>query len=63
MIWELTRTVGVYGRVVSSLPTMAGNSAPTYGVATAGLGNDACRGQETLPYYQAGGLFLLWKMD
>ena len=35
----LTRTVGVYGRVVSSPPTMAGNGAPKYCVATAGPGD------------------------
>ena len=45
----LTRTVGVYGRVASSPPTVAGNGAPKHGVATAGLRYDACTGQETLP--------------
>ena len=38
-------TVGVYGRVVSSSPAMAGNGAPTYGLAATGPGYDACRGQ------------------
>ena len=34
-----------------------------YGVAPAGLRYDACGGQETIPQFSAGGLFLLWEMD
>ena len=35
--------------IFSSTATVASNGAPEYGVAPAGLGYDACGGQETIP--------------
>ena len=41
----------------------AAHGHPSYGVAAARSGWDVCRGQETVPQYPAGKVFLLQQMD
>ena len=50
-------------RLVSSPPTMADPSAPSYGVDATRPGYDACRGQKVVPKCPTGNVFLLQQMD